>query len=271
MFKNNKKTMWVLGVVLFLFLVMGDAHIVHADTTGIYTLKADKTYNYDLDGDGKKESLKIEFGKSDGYVYYGADIYINGEKVLTINDYFYVVNAQVLIMSKKNVFIYLTPSAENGDGTKIIYQYKNGRLKKIIDFEKMGRYANVEKVTKNKITMNIRRTWSAIGCFSYECNLVYKNGKLKPETKTYMLDSYSQTEKAKKPYLTAKNNIQIYESHNTNRKSFVLKKGQKVKITKYYFNGKIHMFQVKMASGKKGWFLAPNDYEELFEEAYGVG
>ena len=262
-----------MGAVLFLLLLFGNAPDALAETTGICPLTEGKAYKYDLDGDGKKESVQIKSGKKDDDRYYEAYIYIDGKRAVTAKEPygFYSVDAQILIMDEKNVFIYLTPYGDNDDGSKVIYQYKDGKLKKSIDLESLGRYANVEEVSKNKITMRIRRTWSAIGCFSYKCSLVCKNGKLEPETKTYALYSYSPTQKTSKPYLTAKNNMQLYESHNTDKKTYVLKKGQKVKITKYYFNGSIHMFQIKTKSGKKGWILAPNDYEELFEEAYGVG
>lgn len=174
-------------------------------------------------------------------------------------------------MGKKKVFLHLCTIGDNHDGKNAIYRYKNGKMKRCISLNTLGRYAYLNKATKNKIKITCSYTWSAIGCFDYECNLVYKSGKLVPEKKPCKISDYSPTEKSKKPYLTAKSKIQLYKSHKTKQKSFVLRKGQKVKVLNYYFNGKKQMFQVKLASGKKGWFLAPDEYQELFKEAYGVG
>lgn len=271
--KTGKMTIWKTGAVLVLLLLLGCTHKVNAAATGSYPLKSNKTYQYDLDGDGKKESVKIKMGKLDDDRYYKAYVYVNGTRKLTISDKFgfYDIYAQVLVMSSKKVFIYINPFGDNDDGSKKIYQYQNGKFKKSINLDSMGRYASVQKVGKEKITMEIRRTWSAIGVFSYTCNLAYKNGKLAPDAKTYKIVSYSPVGDNAHPYLTAKGDIQIYKSNNTKEKSFVLKKGQKVKITKYSLNGKKEMFKVETKAGKTGWFVAPNDYEGLFEEAFGVG
>lgn len=269
--RNIKKAIWMVVVLLLLLLISENIHIVHAEETGIYTLKTNKTYQYDLDGDGKKESVKIKLGKYDGYRYCELYIYVNEKKSLIVKEKYGFMGADVklLIMSKKKVFFYVHPSGESDDGLTALYQYEHGKLKKSIDFENMGRWASVRKVSKRSITMEISESWSAVGYFSYKCDLIYKNGRLVPDSKTYKLYFYSPTENGKHSRLTAKNNIQLYQTHNTKKRSFVLKKGQEVKVMKYYLNGKIKMFQIKTKSGKTGWLVDQNG-NELFEEAYGV-
>lgn len=246
-----------------------------AVTAGYQELKENRTYKYDLNGDGKKESVQIKFGKKDAYEtdrYHEAYIYVNGKKKLTVKDKygFFKISAELITMSKKKVFIHINTMGDNDDGENLIFRYTNGKLKKCIDLNTLGRYASVEKVTGKRIRFTCGYTSSAIGCFTYECNLVYKGGKLVPEKKLCKITSYSPNGKIKKPYLTAKSKIQLYKSHNTKQKSFVLKKGQKVKVVNYYFSGKTQMFQLKTASGKTGWIPAAIESIELFKEAYGV-
>lgn len=240
---------------------------------GYRVLKENQTYKYDLNGDSKKESVQIKAGKWDGDRYYEAYIYVNGKKKMTVKDKygFYQISADLITMSKKKVFIHINTMGDNNDGENLIFRYTNGKLKKCIDLNTLGRYAFVDKITGKRIKVICRYTGAAIGCFSYECNLVYKGGKLTPEKKLCKLVNYSATESSKKPYLTAKSKIQLYKSHNTKQKSFILKKGQKVKIVNYYFSGKKQMFQVKTSSGKTGWISSTTDAMELFKEAYGVG
>lgn len=105
----------------------------------------------------------------------------------------------------------------NEDGTKKIYQYKNGKFKKSIDFDSMECYAKVQKVSKKRITMDITVGYSALGVFGYECNLMYKSGKLQSDAKIYKNLSYGASE-GDKPYMTANRKIQLYKSHNTKRR-----------------------------------------------------
>lgn len=243
-----------------------------AVTAGYHELKRNQTYKYDLDGDGKKESVQIKAGKWEYDRYYEAYVYVNGKKKLTVKDKygFYKTGADLITMSKKKVFLHLCTMGDNDDGENAIFRYKNGKMKQCIDLNTLGRHVSLDKTTENKIKLACIYTSSAIGYFTYECNLIYKNGKLVPEKKPCKILDYSATTNSNKPYLTAKDKIRLYKSYHTKQKSFVLKKGQKVKVLNYYSNGKTQMFQVKTTSGKTGWLLAPVDYQELFEEAYGV-
>lgn len=275
--KKEKTGKLLKGFVMMCFsiILLSTLHTkqIKAANIGIYTIEQNKEYkNYDITGDGKKDTILIQGTCTSGNEdepYNVLKVIINGKTALTRkNVYFYHANTQ-LILAENHIYFFISLPLDNDDGPEDIYEFADGKLKKRADVNHLISKATfhnsstVTKVTKNKITIKAISQSDALASTQFSITYkIDKQGKLTLSPKTYKVKYSnkrydSNTDKVyTAKYLVARKNIQIYKKANTNKKAFLLKKGQRIKVYKIYLGGKKAMYYCKTKSGKTGWFVS---------------
>lgn len=262
--KRNKMLFFAVCLCsLFLCISMK----VEAKNPSLATLKPGKTYTkYDVTGDKKPDKVKIVASKADdGWqtLLTSLKVYVNGKKVGTLKPRGgYALGAygvKLITLSNKKVYFDIQMYAENGDRTlNGIYQVKGGKLKKVLDQEKIVKNVGYHigyktiKVKGNTIVMRYDIMSYALSSFEADFTYKYKDGKL------VLADRSGKIVKTclnyqKKKYFTANKNFKIYKSANGTKAKFTLKKGEKVKFSKCYVGSRGVYYYLKTSKGKTGW------------------
>lgn len=136
--KNKKNLNVILSMILCALLLCSGFHVcsvveVKADSAGITGfLKNNKTYKYDLNGNKKKEKIKLRVTKRNYYI--NVSFYINGKKVWTMSEkeQWEYVGYKIIKLSNGKRFIYFFAEGPNpGISSHRILQYKKGRMKTV--------------------------------------------------------------------------------------------------------------------------------------------
>ena len=239
----------------------------------VHTLKENVTYTqYDATGDRKADTVKVATSYQDGYIGNKITVYLNGKKAFAKSTWFYSVKAQLIQLKNGKCFMYLYAPMDNGDAEVCaLYQVKNGKLKRVINFNKglgskIGSHVGgeVKKVSGNSMTVSFRAMSYMAGSISADYTYKYKSGTLKKTSKTGKLHvgttSHKNTYKSKKV-------ITAYKNTKCTSKKFTIKKGAKVKFLKTYVKDNTVRFQVK-SGGKTGWIKVANHYESPLMHKY---
>lgn len=232
-------------------------------------LHTNKTYKaYDITGDKKKDTIRVNISK-DRYGFYDSlAVKINGKIVYSFrNQYFYAkppkYDVDIMLYTLKNgkPFLYISAEADNGDGPVCgIFQYKNGKLLQIINFQTLfepyGAHLNGEvvSVNGNTITTKYNIMSYVLGPCYVSYNYRYKGGTLK---RTSATTSFDKSILNKTFY--ANKTLTAYTSTKTNKKSFSVKRRAAVKVDKCYISGGKMLVRVKY-KGRYGWIKAMNGY-----------
>ena len=270
-----KRRFFMTGVV-GLFLVLSFSGGKKAEAAAIKGVALGSQVDitkYDVTGDGKKDTIRIDCDKPDLYNTGCGDdwkITINNKVVYRDNKKVHTENLTVLLYQMDHKRTYLEIQENVGSNEDIsshaFYQYQGNKLKKVCDvYEPIVKqiydfhfFIDAVKVTEKKITISYVNQFSATGYLFWKVSYVSEKKGWKKSGNTF-----SVTEKRQ---LTANRKITLYQKAGGKKKAFALKKGQKVKIDKICLkNGKTYM-QVVCSNGKKGWFESPN--KDLPERYY---
>lgn len=244
-------------------------------------LKEGKTGRYDLDGKGKKETIKVSVKKrgyknESGYVYnydFTTTVTVNGKKVYKKTFkmcHENPVKIMVIDADKKDRQMELMIIEGVGDMAWVsdmshiyYYQYKNGKTIKKQDitalFKKGFSKKNVYRLHamqdscyltmdgKGKVYATICLNVENFGYVHVKTTVVLKNGKFAfvPSKEYEVLDA---------EFFRSKKNITVYAKPNGKKKVYTIKKGQVIYFCKLYCskNGKIYL-KVKNQNGKTGY------------------
>jgi len=273
----KKRLLLALALVVLVGGTINNTDISAKSKNVINNLEQDKNYTYDLDKDGKKDTLKYSWNEEKAVI----SISINGKVAKKINldkEYgFYNVNLQVADIDKKDktldLFVYGFAFSEDVCYSAL-FEMKDGKLKKI--FQPKGKQLNegiwlregylFDTDGKGNFSINMDR---AINCDYLTGNhwdaIPYKlkDGKVsRVKTEYYNFASVSAlNSKAYK----AKGKLIFSKKPQGKATSFTLKKGQKVTAVKMYVSKKGEVsVQFKNKDGKKGWLNGKNfSYEKL--------
>lgn len=237
-------------------------------------LKTNRTYTaYDITGDRKKDSLRINIYKNSKYDYYDSlNVKINGKTAYSFkNKYFYAntpyEGIQIRYFTLKNgtPFLYLYAQAENGDGPVCgVFQYKNGKLYQIINFQTLfqgyGAHlnGNVISVNGNSITTEFYIMSYVLGPCQVRFNYAYKNGTLKRTSPTANFTKIYSYGKPTKTFYANKT-LTAYSTPAATKKAFSVKRGAAVVVDKCYMSSGRMLVRIKY-NGKYGWIKAVKGY-----------
>ncbi|MCI8327719.1 MAG: hypothetical protein HFI37_08100 [Lachnospiraceae bacterium] len=137
-----------MSYYLYLFalaLLLCPSKTANAAKAAKVKLKEGKTYkNYDITGDKKKDTIRIQ-GTKDQYgdYYEKISVIVNGKTAISWNHpSAYHINATLCTLKNGKPFLYLYFPGDNGDGVNGIFQYKKGKLKQIINNDTLKRSSN---------------------------------------------------------------------------------------------------------------------------------
>lgn len=290
----KRSVCFILTFVMIVCSLLTDNSVYAASK--LTTLKVDKVYKqFDLDHDGKNEELLFKEHEVPEWAEDMCDylsVYVNGKKILNVKGIYYKEQYSILLVQmQKKYFLYVNLWGDDGVGPILIYKYEQGAFTKVFDgnklSDKFGYWGSIaiQSVDKNKIKIRLSSMSYAVASIELEAKLKYKDGKLVLASKMckvkkyYNREEYSKNsdlyKKDRKPYLTVARDIQLYKTCNKKSKSFIVKRGEKAKILKYYIGNKHVMYQIKTKSGKQGWFYTDNKVtvinNKLFEEIVYAG
>jgi len=173
------------------------------------------------------------------------------------------------------------PASDNGDVFgAAIYQYKSGKLKKLLNLYNMKKIGNHNKVSKISVSGNTIRVKHGVMSYSlgnigFSLDYQYKGGKLvQKSTQAKLTDT--RIKYLKQSYWTAKRSMKLLNKVG-GKKIATIAKGKKMKIDKIYLNAKhtkIYL-HVKVKGGRSGWVKGLTKYpgydRELFKEVMYAG
>lgn len=254
----------------------------------VYKLKPDVTYSsYDITGDKRPDSIRVKLGNKEYGCYGSVTIYINGKRAYLkkrISNAAWVDAIDIELIRLKNgkPFLFLATYGDDGNcDVCAVFKYKSGKLKPVVNCNSffpsqygLHRSAWLAKVTGNTVNIDhFLMSW-AVGPLQTSVKYNYKSGTLK---KSSNASSIAVGGGQKHSYRATKN-ITLYKSQTCKSKKFVLKKGQSVKFSKVYSNGKIMSIQLKVGK-KSGWLKCqkykwgslPSGWRPPFEGLYLAG
>ncbi|MDO5391240.1 MAG: hypothetical protein Q4F24_09160 [Eubacteriales bacterium] len=262
--KNRKKTprvIWwhicCLGIMVLSIMLMKTP--VKAATSGVTTLQTNKTYqSYDLDGDGKKDSIQMRTSQS-GYKML-ASVYVNGKKVYNMpnNHWWQSAGIKMITLGNGKNFVYAWMEGESMSCDRIL-QYKNKKMSTVVDINNlMKKYqsksyvswypSNGIKVSGNTMSVKVSSmNWTIAGA-SFIFQYKYKDGTLKRV-------SYSGVIENSGVYIVDKK-FPVYKKAGSSLVSFTANYGQKVTANKYYLKDGKMWIKLTNSAGKSGWIKA---------------
>lgn len=243
----------VCAALMLVAFVPTEAHAISASNGAkVKTMKMNKTYKCDINGDKKQEKVRITFDGS------AVKVLVNGSVKYTNKsggpDF-----AQALLITLKNGRTLLYYSRDGYDYKyDQVLCYKSGKMKSLLDSEKLfpKSYAylpafGIEKVSGNSLFVQVRNVSYSTGWTTATFKYTYKNGALKRATSSAAITSLG-ARTGKNATFKAARSMKAYTSAKCTKAKFTIKKGQKVEIKKIYFNSKMVGYQVKTGN-KTGW------------------
>lgn len=267
--KQKKHFLKIITIFILIFSFFLFSNTAEA-AKNVKSLKPGKSYTTKLTG-SKRHKVKYTFNEANGTV----KLFINGKCVKSLKNTWWPEVCLLKITDSKNL-IYIHDCGPSDDtGYVKIYEYKNQKLKLLADlltitqkkYANRIHYAMLQSVTSEKITVKWQIQSNSLGS-SFEVKIPYKIGKTKI-TRSGTSYNIKQWD-GKVAKFTANRKIKVYTKAGGDKLAFIVKKGQKVTITKIYGkNGKTY-FQLKNKNGKTGWYKDPDNYVNggFFKECF---
>ena len=236
-------------------------------------LKNGKVYKYDVNGDGKKDTIKVkrvkEYGHDGWYYESERDVYVNGKKVIKAWGY-KQVNLWILKQGKQNIIIH---QAVAGTGATDLYYYylKKGKYKEMSVSSKKngthGYYFEQPAIVDNKLVIYFQpkyiwfgyvdslKSFSEFGkAWSFDVVQQYKisNGKLVAATK-YPGVSGDATFSSCSDFTTGKTLSSISKADGPE-----VETGDVVELKYVYIQNDEYCYYIKVGN-QGGWFIGSPD------------
>lgn len=270
---------YVFIFAMFAGVFLAKGEVVKASSTLNVPLELDKVYQYDVDGDGVSDQIKMEIVYNNDRSYSRVlKIFVNDVKVFQqkrIEDPIWYV--RLIRLQNQKVFfdIYSTISSDDACMHQL-YCVQNSKLKSVYDFQKYyNKYADyyltdIAKVSGNTVKISVMAQFFVTGSVRFEMNFTYKDGKFKRTSNTFALKYKTMARKNK---WTANRKIKVYKKAGSKKLAYTLKKGNVVKLNKVVYKGNKVYFQVKKSNGKTGYIVATKHMSPTlyFEEAQFAG
>lgn len=274
----------VYAMFLCLIFAAGSKQKAYAAVNGYvdmssYNLDEKKTCSeYDVTGDGTADTVQAVISFNKQTQKYSYKITINDVSVFEetggeSEDAWW--NLRLFSMQDGKVFFDISRSSYNDYIIKHgLYEYVNGTLNWFYNMQRDGSYCDrydvtINKIDGNTIYTNVSAQYYSTGWISYKVNLSYENGTIKTMSNSSSI-TYSKYRKNK---WTANKTIKVYKKIGQKKASYILKKGDKLKINKIVSQGNKVYFQIKNKKGKTGYIPAAKKFpsKAYFKEAQYAG
>ena len=259
---------------VILLLCMSSKTILAAGTSG--WLKNNYTYKkYDLDGDGKKDSVILKESNSGSGIK--GTLAINGKNVYSLpNPSQASLGAkwQVITLGNgRNFILGYTVGSNPGICRPVLLQYlKSKKIKVVRDFTSLfGDYRGVQSFQGVAVSGN--SVGFDFDTMSWTCGTIRTTIKYQYHEGTLKLASH--VGKVGNKTLTADKKFKTYKKYLSDKVAFTVKKGDEVTVVKYYLKGNAFWVRLKNSAGKMGWIKGikkPNaSRSPLFSNGWYVG
>lgn len=272
---------WCFWMALFCLILAGGRKVSAAALGNKQYLSGnDTTVYYDMNGDGRSDTITIHTIKENSYYYKRFKVYVNGKLALTKNiKGCGGMSIRYLSCSAKKNYLQIEAYADGGYMfLNKIYSYFGGRLVEAAD---LGRADNMEaevtKVSKSGVT--VKFSVQPVETGRIEWSFVYKpNGKkLKLKNNTVKVTSVLGQYQIKDPYqkyfkknkFVTANGRTFYTSSGMKKKAFKTKRGDVLTLQKVKIVGK-KMYLSFKKNGKTGWRRIKSVYSANNYWFYGV-
>ncbi len=284
--KNGKRAGKYIFVLAIFCMVFLSGKMESEAASKVKKLSVGKTYTTGLTG-SKKHQVKFTYTKDSEFSYDREilNLYVDGKLVKRIRECAYSWDVSLCRISSKRTLICVRDCSDNdyNDCLKIL-EYKNNQMTELADLASLTRntYGETDKiltgwargdllkVSGKKLVIRWMDTGAATGMFYVDISYKISGDEISRVGNTYALKNTKMT--WIKTKWTANRNITTYTAAGGKKKSFLIRRGEKVtgiKMTRK--NGNLY-FQVKNARGKKGWFQdSTYSKGKYFEEAAFAG
>lgn len=249
-----------------------------AGLDGIKTLHENTVYRYDLNGDGKEETIKYQITENEERHTATLKLYIDKELCLTKKDDGLSFGIYLLDLNKgdNSLDLFIRTEMESDcaknaffvqyDGNKITHNIAfNIAFKadsKVKDFN-IYRYSLAKTDGAGRFTLLLDTPVysQAAGCYYCYASFQVQDNKVSMlPASTFTLGKYSKEYQYK-----AAKAFTVYSEAGTKKIAYKVTKGEKVTVDKLYIakTGKVY-FRVNNKMGRKGWIVS--DQENLFAE-----
>lgn len=254
-----KKRMAMMLMLLCLFLMAGLT--VSAAGSRVLRLRNGRTYRADLDGNGKKEKIQLQYYMV-GDNCFRMRIYINDRlKLNTLVrdslDCIWEVKACLLDYNRRDRYkeIYFENNAMSGSLSIHMYRYIGGRLKRVAYAAEMhpvgGDYGSLKNVQPGNGTLTF--TGSLYGYAPAEVigeySAVIRGGRLRQ--KSYTCTAYRQQR-----YRLSVNKRATRSLNGGG--AFTVRAWQRFQVQKVYRTSRQCKLYIRLSNGRKGWIQMAN-------------
>ena len=234
--------------------------------------------DYDVTGDGVKDTVKLEKLNHNGSYYCAFDVIINGDVVLNVKSVDYLRLEPVFIQTKNHKYILISTYHSNDYLTfSRIYEYVDGKLKQRMNLDNVAgkifyQYSpNVYAVKDSSIQIRFAGQSNMLAktstVFKYKVGSTGTLSLANTGSSVWYSDKRMNENTGKSyssKYLVAAKKLQAYRSSTGTKKAFTIKEGTKLKITKVSISGKTPRYYCITSSGKKGWLISKqNVFKDL--------
>ncbi len=271
-----KKSRACLLMVFFLTAAAGlmSSPEVRAEGMPVTLSLKESIDSYDVTGDGIKDKIEVRpTKKKDGYES-GWKIFINGTEAYRQKGE-YVEYLTVMLWPVNDTTTYVDIADEVGANDDVsahgLYVYQGGTLKQTCNlYDPIVRCINnyhfqseIVELTEDRMTVECYDQLASTGGIRWRIPYELKNGKWTPKT-----DTYSLVKGSTKTRFTVSKKFIIYKKAGGKRKVATVRKGAKVRLLGICQKKKQTYVQVRLSSGKKGWYRNPKKIKDWSYPAY---
>lgn len=232
------------------------------DKTKTKTIK-----KYDITGDGKADTIKLQAGDGKVCVYVGGTL---RGTVKYSSAYHYEV--KYLCTSNGHPFLLVEASGESS-GTYALLQYKSGAFKKVVTNSYVPKsYGDPTSIdaawaSGKQVKVRFESSTNLAGLVQFTYTYNWKGGTLKRASATAPIVSvqivsngYVKMKSASKTWLTLVTSVKLRKTAGGSSTVTTAATGTKVKLVSVRVkSGKLY-FKLKTASGKQGWLKGKGSY-----------
>lgn len=263
----SKKKIFILLPSIFLMFVVLLCHNVQAKAEAITDTTRDKTYQIDLNQDGKKEKVKLkQYSLADSSDNYYGIIYIDGKKAYTTPKDIYAYDIKMkLITCGDQVFINVSQSSDNGfvDYNKLLC-FNGTTLEESIDFKKVEpcvRYCEILSVINDKIVVTCESMPSQLASITWKSTYLVEGNAVK--LKSHVHKVKSGIENRSISTLVTNRTVAFTSKIGSKKIAFKLGAGKKVKLLSITTKGG-RIYGCFQYGKKKGYLRVDPHYDTAY-------
>lgn len=268
MSKKIRKTILCTAILTF-GVLMGSGAVQAATLKTLCDYsRTPSTHSIDLNGDGKKDSVKISYGfdsKNSGRIN-RVKVHLNKKPVLNVSAVGALgVDVQYMRLSKNKEFLYLCGYGDSHmPSISSVYRYDRSKKKmvKVLFLKERGRIGGtVDKVSSNSIRFTNSCMPNLTGRVKWQYTYIYRNGEFRLKSASapaYSIigiinlgDGYEKY--FKKNQFVADQPMTFYTTPKRTKKAFTISSGKVVKLKKMTIGPDQRIYFQFQYGRKTGW------------------